>query len=286
MRTKTHQVITLPVIDNQEDHENNEPLEKENGIKFGQIVKTICEHIPKLYVKKDKRISDVAVFQPQHIYFLSDEKPRNKGDVYYHHKWNQVFTLCYPNNTAFELDLSNKVIASTDKELTPNSWIGERFVAAYVKAYNEGDPINHVNLEYETIHKGEVIDESYPDSFSKPKTRPDGSVITHQANKISKSDYPYRVGRKQGGAILNAEGLEVVLFPVGKEQDAQEYCDFLNGQTYSRSEVERLIVKSMQYGHDENTLGKYLHQINTRNFIEEHLKPKVHANQNEIEKEK
>lgn len=39
---------------------------------------------------------------------------------------------------------------------------------------------------------------------------------------------PFRVGRKQRRAILDANGIEVGLFSTGHEQTAQEYCDYLN----------------------------------------------------------
>lgn len=38
----------------------------------------------------------------------------------------------------------------------------------------------------------------------------------------------YRVGRNQGRAILYVDsGKEFLVFPVGKEKDCQEYCDYL-----------------------------------------------------------
>jgi phosphoserine phosphatase len=39
---------------------------------------------------------------------------------------------------------------------------------------------------------------------------------------------PFRVGRKQMRAVLDAKGMEVVIFPKGLESYAQEYADFLN----------------------------------------------------------
>jgi hypothetical protein len=40
--------------------------------------------------------------------------------------------------------------------------------------------------------------------------------------------YPFRVGRKQLRAILDAEGRQVVLFDKGLEQLAVEYCELVN----------------------------------------------------------
>jgi hypothetical protein len=39
---------------------------------------------------------------------------------------------------------------------------------------------------------------------------------------------PFRVGRKQKRAVLDSQGREVVIFPVGMEDYANEYVDFLN----------------------------------------------------------
>jgi len=44
----------------------------------------------------------------------------------------------------------------------------------------------------------------------------------------SKFEKPFRVGRKQNRAVLDGNGLEVVVFAKGLEEMAQQYCDFLN----------------------------------------------------------
>lgn len=40
---------------------------------------------------------------------------------------------------------------------------------------------------------------------------------------------PFRLGRKQKRAILDAKGREVIIFPPNSEKQAQMYCDYLNG---------------------------------------------------------
>jgi hypothetical protein len=40
--------------------------------------------------------------------------------------------------------------------------------------------------------------------------------------------YPFRVGRKQNRAVLDANGIQVVVFEVGAEELAQLTCDLLN----------------------------------------------------------
>jgi len=44
---------------------------------------------------------------------------------------------------------------------------------------------------------------------------------------------PFRVGRKQKRAVLDADGKEVVVFKPGLEDAAQDYCNYLNnGKSY------------------------------------------------------
>ena len=47
----------------------------------------------------------------------------------------------------------------------------------------------------------------------------------YDANKYTP---PFRVGRKQGKAVLDGKGIEVVFFNNSEEQ-ASKYCDYLNG---------------------------------------------------------
>ena len=42
----------------------------------------------------------------------------------------------------------------------------------------------------------------------------------------------YRVGKKQNRAVMDSEGNALVIFPKGKENLAQEYCDFLNSSNW------------------------------------------------------
>jgi len=42
---------------------------------------------------------------------------------------------------------------------------------------------------------------------------------------------PFRVGRKQKRAVLDATGKQVVLFPMGLEDYAQDYAEYLNKKT-------------------------------------------------------
>lgn len=47
---------------------------------------------------------------------------------------------------------------------------------------------------------------------------------------------PYRLGKKQKRAVIDANGKEVVVFPKGKEKDAEEYVKLINNTIHdSRS---------------------------------------------------
>ena len=50
------------------------------------------------------------------------------------------------------------------------------------------------------------------------------AVKRYDANKYTP---PFRVGRKQGKAVLDSKGLEVVFF-MDSEEQAKMYCDYLN----------------------------------------------------------
>ena len=41
---------------------------------------------------------------------------------------------------------------------------------------------------------------------------------------------PFRLGKRQLRAVLDADGHEVVVFPKGREELAKEYIDFKNNQ--------------------------------------------------------
>ena len=54
-------------------------------------------------------------------------------------------------------------------------------------------------------------------------------ILSGVSNRFdSKYTPPFRVGRKQGKAVLDANGIDVVFFSNSEEQ-ARKYCDYLNG---------------------------------------------------------
>ncbi len=57
----------------------------------------------------------------------------------------------------------------------------------------------------------------------------------------------YRVGKKQGRAILEVEtGKEYLIFPQGKEDLALYFCDWLNTSVYRETETKRLVLKLLE----------------------------------------
>jgi hypothetical protein len=54
-----------------------------------------------------------------------------------------------------------------------------------------------------------------------------GAVISRYDSNVFVQ--PFRLGRKQKRAILDARGREVIIMPHNSEKQAQMYCDYLNG---------------------------------------------------------
>lgn len=103
-----------------------------------------------------------------HLYFLSDEEIK-EGD-WYVNKHSQVlkYSLCQDLFHVIGQDLfhvKGKIIATTDKSLTsinPEEDDGrillpqpsQQFIEKYVEAYNSGNPITKVMVEYEEYAEG------------------------------------------------------------------------------------------------------------------------------------
>lgn len=129
----------------------------------------------------------------QHIYF-TDNSEIKEGDWFYTenedsiigggeiqqcigvNKGNIQSDLCFSTQGAgYHPSYVSKIVASTDKEITPNSWIREDFVKKYIEMYNAGTPITEVNVEYSFTYKRRGVLDCPRIYF--PKTRQDGSVI-------------------------------------------------------------------------------------------------------------
>lgn len=145
--------------------------------------------------------------KPQHLYIISDEEIE-EGDWCFDLEVNRIFKAEWgnPHN-------SKKIVATTDKSLQNINGnvneenerdetgllltqtlpqIPESFVLAYIKAYNEDNPITEVDLE--TIceygdncpSKG-AYDKQHLCKIS-IKTRPDNTVIVHQSKMYSREE--------------------------------------------------------------------------------------------------
>ena len=136
---------------------------------------------PETFWNKTKTLTGLQHRQPYHLHIISDEKIQNGDWCILLDSFGNVF-LGEPQQYLATKDqvLNNglrKVIASTNKFITPNSWIPNSFVQAYMNAYNNGKPIIEVNLEMS--HMPELTN-SLPH-----KVRADGSIIIHQSKLIT-----------------------------------------------------------------------------------------------------
>lgn len=69
--------------------------------------------------------------------------------------------------------------------------------------------------------------------------------------------FPLRVGRKQGRAMLDADGIEIVIFPKGAETMAKITCEMWNA-TYT--EIMSTLIT------DENEIDPEIKQVIDKNF--------------------
>jgi hypothetical protein len=148
--------------------------------------KLVMSNTNKLWINPDISVQS-GLAHPQHLYFTSDEEIKepcwaiNKnGDTLYHitdvtlphwdeitKHWNKVVATTNPelwytreltSKGEFEQGLLYKANSPYPRyeDALGMKWfkpsgiahIGDDFVEAYIKAYNEGKPITEVNLEY------------------------------------------------------------------------------------------------------------------------------------------
>jgi len=150
----------------------------------------------KLWYATDDRVT----LNHQHLYLISDDEIK-EGD------W---VTTCGAINDGtvsiakYEKDLlgvGKKIIATTDKLASGKCMedrcllhpcdgkcclpqIPESFIQAYIKAYNEGNPITEVNVSYEETPRTP----GSKDTIWVVQTRADNTVIIHQAKMYTKDE--------------------------------------------------------------------------------------------------
>lgn len=115
------------------------------------------EKASKLYISGSlfaytiERKDGIGKCKNQHLYILSTDEIK-KGNWYlWRRMWgSSVWELSRAGDSHIVSSENHlKIISSTDKEITPNSWIPESFVQIYIKTYNKGKPITEVSLEYQ-----------------------------------------------------------------------------------------------------------------------------------------
>ena len=95
-------------------------------------------------------------------------------------------------------------------------------IRAYAKIYHKEQLTLVISKVRELENENNKI-KGYIEALEKKLTITD-VVKRYDANKYTP---PFRVGRKQGKAVLDSKGLEVVFFMHSEEQ-AKMYCDYLN----------------------------------------------------------
>ncbi len=121
-----------------------------------------------------------------HLYIISNDEIKG-GDWCINRNLDTIYKIDSRDSLSHIHLRWNKIVCSTDKSMTPNCWIPDSFVQAYIKAYNEGKEITEVDLEmetfYEPIHDGMGHLKNH-----KIKTRPDNTVIIHQSKTYTSQE--------------------------------------------------------------------------------------------------
>ena len=76
------------------------------------------------------------------------------------------------------------------------------------------------NIEIKVLKSATADDITSNQTIAKP------NVVRRFDNAFTP---PFRLGKKQKRAILDANGIEVIIMPHNNENQAQMYCDYLNG---------------------------------------------------------
>ena len=197
----------------------------------------------------------------QHFYITSSEEIKI-GDYYISYLSNRILQRTKIMDIVESLD--KKIVATTDPSLNLPT-ISESDVKHIIEYYNKNGKLPDIELEtidvfthnefMERVFTKKININSFDNTiifkWQDNKTESKLNICTCNWEKSEsgyltctgkcKEKYPYRVGRKQGRAVLDSDSHEVVLFPVGKEKEAQEYCDFLNGNYYTKEEVIKVM---------------------------------------------
>lgn len=146
-------------------------------LKLCKVVILAAEKASKVVVQNNQ------YFKPQHLYFTSDDEIK-EGDWYYNESVNNIFRAELKSHST---PPKNKIIASTDPNITPDFLIPESFIKVYVDSYNSSNPITEVNLELSWFNYG-VVDGGEDNYDLIVKTRPDNTVIVHSTKTYSRDE--------------------------------------------------------------------------------------------------
>lgn len=160
---------------------------------------SLFTHMKKLIFSPGAKQNKAPETNPQILCIVSKDEVSGLRFIIDNREGMNGFIHEVSNNYPYCLN----IIASTDKEMTPNSWISESFVKAYVKAFGEGINISEVDLE--------IDDDPNIHGYSEfggihVKTREDKSVIIHPSKTYSRSDvekkiFDFNKWRKDAGKL-------------------------------------------------------------------------------------
>ena len=210
-------------------------------------------------------ISKDELCKPQHLYFLSDEEIK-EGDWCYNFVASYVVQIVkLPSILTEEC---SKIIATTDESLkvitgmvgsgtgVQVSQIPQSFLPIYVKAYNEGNIIDKVGVEYE-----------WKSVIPEKGVHVDGLKLTDNNKVIIKveeedwfenlPDFTIHTEKLSVKEIIDKHGDELTV----------EQWKSLFAIMYSREEVERLIQRYRIHAWDNGSTIKEMEE-----WIKENLK--------------
>ena len=96
---------------------------------------------------------NTSLYKPQHLYFLSNEAPKENDWIFGFILKNNIAQVDYDLLCDIMKDQLNvsKIIATTNEDLRLPRPSNE-FLKAYCEAYNSGKPITEVNIQYNDIY--------------------------------------------------------------------------------------------------------------------------------------
>ncbi len=190
----THPIVMLPT-DKKEVNKGDLFLLDTSHLDGGKQLGIASEFANEL--REEYKTQNIII--PQHLYILSNDEIK-EGDWMYNKMDTSIMKYIKvgienenPNTYGYQ-----KIIATTDKSLKGyNPGLGnlvdwydefpsilESFIKTYIKAYNEGNPITEVQLEWEMINKLSSIRK---DNL-KLKIREDNTAIIHQAKLYTREN--------------------------------------------------------------------------------------------------